>query len=90
MIRFVLGLVVEGLIGGVALRAILPGEQNWSIGQTFAVGLVAWLALGLLFKVVLGVVAGLILPIVVIGAVAWFVSRGRLSRGGGGGRQLPR
>ena len=40
MIGFVVTLCIEGLIGGVVLRAILPGEQTWSIGQTFAFGLI--------------------------------------------------
>jgi len=76
MIRFILGLVIEGLIGGVALRAALPGEQNWSIPQTLGIGLVAWLVLGLVIRVVLGVVAGLILPIVIIGGLyLWFASK---------------
>ena len=76
MIRFILGLVIEGLIGGVALRAALPGEQDWSIPQTLGIGLVTWLAVGLLIRVVLGVVAGLILPILIIGGLyLWFASR---------------
>jgi hypothetical protein len=77
MIRFILGLVIEGLIGGVALRAILPGEQNWSIGQTLAIGIVAWLVIGIVIRVVLGVVAGLILPILLIGGAALYLSRKR-------------
>jgi len=47
MIRFIIGLCIEGLIGGVALRAILPGEQDWSIGQTVAIGVVTWLVVGI-------------------------------------------
>jgi hypothetical protein len=89
MIGFVVTLCIEGLIGGVALRAILPGEQQWSIGQTFGFGLIAWLAVGFLFRAIFGVIFGLILPVVVIGGLVLLVSRGRLSRGGGGGR-LPR
>jgi len=77
MIRFIVGLCIEGLIGGVALRAVLPGEQNWSIGQTFAIGLVTWLVVGIVIRIVLGVVAGLILPIVLIGGAALYLSRRR-------------
>jgi len=77
MIRFILGLCIEGAIGGVALRAILPGEQNWSIGQTFVIGLVAWLILGIVIRMVLGIVAGLILPILLIGGAAFYLSRRR-------------
>jgi uncharacterized iron-regulated membrane protein len=76
MIRFILGLVIEGLIGGVALRAALPGEQDWSIVQTMGIGLVTWLVLGLVIRVVLGVVAGLILPVLIIGGLyLWFASK---------------
>jgi hypothetical protein len=90
MIGFVVTLCIEGLIGGVVLRAILPGEQQWSIGQTFAFGLIAWVVAGLVFRAIFGVIFGLILPIVVIGGLVLLVSRRRLSRGGGGRRQLPR
>lgn len=90
MIGFVVTLCIEGLIGGVALRAILPGEQQWSIGQTFAFGLIAWLVVGFVFRAIFGVILGLILPVVVIGGLVLLVSRGRLSGGGGGRRQLPR
>ncbi|MDQ1488375.1 MAG: hypothetical protein QOD57_458 [Actinomycetota bacterium] len=89
MIGFVVTLCIEGLIGGVALRAILPGEQQWSIGQTFAFGLIAWLVVGFVFRAIFGVILGLILPIVVIGGLVLLVSRRRLT-GGGGRRQLPR
>jgi len=58
MIGFVVTLCIEGLIGGVALRAILPGEQQWSLGQTFAFGLIAWLAVGFLFRAIFGVIFG--------------------------------
>jgi hypothetical protein len=77
MIRLILGLCIEGAIGGVALRAILPGEQNWSIGQTLLIGLVAFFVVGMAIKIVLGVVAGLILPIVLIGGAALYFSRRR-------------
>jgi hypothetical protein len=89
MIGFVVTLCIEGLIGGVALRAILPGEQQWSIGQTFAFGLIAWLVVGFVFRAIFGVILGLILPVVVIGGLVLLVSRRRLT-GGGGRRQLPR
>ncbi|HEY0397139.1 MAG TPA: hypothetical protein VGF00_02045 [Acidimicrobiia bacterium] len=89
MIGFVVTLCIEGLIGGVALRAVLPGEQQWSIGQTFAFGLIAWLVVGFVFRAIFGVILGLILPVVVIGGLVLLVSRRRLT-GGGGRRQLPR
>ena len=89
MVGFVIGLVIEGAIGGVLLRAVLPGEQDWSIGQTVAFGLIAWLVVGFLFRAIFGVVFGLILPIAIIGGLVWLVARKRLP-GGGTRRQLPR
>ena len=61
----------------MALRAILPGEQNWSIGQTLLIGLVAWFILGIVIRIVFGVVAGLILPVVLIGGAALYLSHRR-------------
>lgn len=77
MIRFIIGLCIEGALGGVALRAILPGEQNWSIGQTLLIGLAAWIVVGLVIRIVLGVVAGLVLPILLLGGAALYFSRRR-------------
>ena len=77
MIRFLIGLFLEGLIFGAVVRAILPGEQNWTIGQTLGVGVVGWVVLGIVFKVVLGVVAGLILPLLLLGGAALYISRRR-------------
>ncbi|HKN39486.1 MAG TPA: hypothetical protein VJ456_10290 [Acidimicrobiia bacterium] len=77
MIRFLIGLFLEGLIFGAVVRAILPGEQNWTIGQTIAVGVIGWVALGILFRVVLGVVAGLVLPLLLLGGAALYLSRRR-------------
>ena len=76
MIRFILGLVLEGAIGGVALRAALPGEQDWSIPQTLGIGIVAWFVVGMLFRIVLGVVAGLVIPLLIIGGIyLWYASK---------------
>ena len=77
MIRFLIGLFLEGLIFGAVVRAILPGEQNWTISQTIAVGVIGWVALGILFRVMLGVVAGLVLPLLLLGGAALYLSRRR-------------
>ncbi|HKN92229.1 MAG TPA: GlsB/YeaQ/YmgE family stress response membrane protein [Acidimicrobiia bacterium] len=77
MIRFLIGLFLEGLIFVAVVRAILPGEQNWTIGQTIAIGVISWVALGILFRVVLGVVAGLVLPLLLLGGAALYLSRRR-------------
>ncbi|MDQ1565165.1 MAG: hypothetical protein QOF96_45 [Actinomycetota bacterium] len=66
MISFIIGLVIEGAIFGALLRAILPGEQQWTIGQTIGVGVVGWLALGILFRMVVGVIAGLVISLLVL------------------------
>jgi len=77
MIRFLIGLFLEGLIFGAVVRAILPGEQNWTIGQTIAIGVIGWVALGILFRVVLGLVAGLVLPLLLLGGAALYLRRRR-------------
>lgn len=75
MIGFVLGLLVQGLIFGVVVRAVLPGEQTWSIGQTVAVGVVGWLVIGFVLKAVFGLLVGLLLPLLLLGGVYLFLSR---------------
>jgi hypothetical protein len=77
MIRFIIGLCIEGAIFGAVIRAVLPGEQHWSVGQTIGIGVVGWVVLGILFRVVLGVVAGLVLPLLLLGGVALYLSRRR-------------
>jgi hypothetical protein len=77
MISFVLGLLVQGLLFGVALRAILPGEQRWTIGQTVAVGVVGWLVIGFVFRAVFGALTALVLPLLILGGVYLFVAQRR-------------
>ena len=76
MIGFVIGLLIQGLIFGVVVRAILPGEQTWSIGQTVGIGVVGWLAVGFILRALFGALVGLLLPLLILGgAYLWFVSR---------------
>jgi hypothetical protein len=76
MVGFVLGLVVQGLIFGVALRAILPGEQKWTIPQTVGIGVVGWLVIGFVLKALFGALVGLLIPLLILGgAYLFFVSR---------------
>ena len=76
MVGFVLGLVVQGLIFGVALRAILPGEQKWTIPQTLGIGVVGWLVVGFILKALFGMLVGLLIPLLILGgAYLFFVSR---------------
>ena len=42
-----------------------------------AVGVIGWVALGILFRVMLGVVAGLVLPLLLLGGAALYLSRRR-------------
>ncbi|HEV7861099.1 MAG TPA: GlsB/YeaQ/YmgE family stress response membrane protein [Acidimicrobiia bacterium] len=77
MIGFVVGLLIEGLIFGVAVRAILPGEQTWSIGQTVAIGVVGWLVIGFILKAIFGILAGLLLPLLLFGGVYLYLKSRR-------------
>ena len=83
MIGFVVGLVLEGLLFGAVLRALIPGEQDWSIGKTIGIGVVGWVVLGMVVRLIFGVLAGLVLPLLLFGGgYLWFVGRrrGRTSR----------
>ena len=77
MIGFVLGLVLQGLLFGVALRAILPGEQRWTIGQTVGIGVVGWLVIGFVLRAIFGAVTALLLPLLILGGVYLFVAQRR-------------
>jgi hypothetical protein len=83
VIGFVLGLLVQGAIFGVALRAILPGEQQWSIGQTVGIGVVGWLVLGFILRAIFGALVGLLIPLLILGGAYLFI----MSRRGGGARR---
>jgi hypothetical protein len=65
---FILLLLVQGAIFGVVLRAILPGEQQWTIGRTVGVGVVAWLLLGLVWRAIFGAVVGLVMTLLIFGS----------------------
>ena len=76
MVGFILGLLIEGLLFGVAIRAILPGEQDWTIGQTVGIGVVVWLVLGFILRAIFGALAALVLPALIIGGLyLWFASK---------------
>jgi hypothetical protein len=77
MIGFILGLLIQGALFGVALRAILPGEQQWTIGQTVGVGVVGWMVLGFVLRAIFGVLTGLVLPLLILGGVYLFVAQRR-------------
>jgi hypothetical protein len=77
MFGFVLGLLVQGALFGVALRAILPGEQRWTVGQTVGIGVVGWLVLGFFLRALFGVLTGLILPLLILGGAYLYVAQRR-------------
>jgi hypothetical protein len=77
MISFVLGLLLQGVLFGVALRAILPGEQRWTIAQTVGIGVVGWLVIGFVLRAIFGAVTALLLPLLILGGVYLFVAQRR-------------
>ena len=77
MIGFVIGLLVQGALFGIAVRAILPGEQKWTVGQTVAVGVVGWMVLGFVLRAVFGALTGLLLPLLILGGVYLWVTQKR-------------
>ena len=77
MISFVLGLLLQGVLFGVALRAILPGEQRWTIGQTVGIGVVGWLVIGFVLRAIFGALTALLLPLLILGGVYLFVAQRR-------------
>jgi hypothetical protein len=77
MIGFILGLFVQGALFGVALRAVLPGEQRWTIAQTVGIGIVGWMVLGFVLRAIFGALTALVLPLLVLGGVYLFVAQRR-------------
>lgn len=77
MVGAVIGIIVEGLLFGAFLRALLPGEQNWTIGQTVVVGAIAWWIVGFFLRAVFGAVATFAVWLALMGAAAWVMSRRR-------------
>ena len=77
MIGFVIGLLIQGALFGVAVRAILPGEQKWTVAQTVGVGVVGWMILGFVLRAVFGALTGLLLPLLILGGVYLWVTQKR-------------
>jgi len=77
MTSLVLGLLVQGVLFGLALRAVLPGQQRWTIAQTVGIGIVGWMVFGFVLRAVFGALTALILPLLVLGGVYLFVAQRR-------------
>jgi predicted membrane channel-forming protein YqfA (hemolysin III family) len=77
MFGFVLGLLVQGALFGVALRAVMPGEQRWTIAQTVGIGIVGWMVIGFVLRAIFGALTALLLPLLVLGGVYLYVSQRR-------------
>ena len=77
MFGFVLGLLVQGALFGVALRAVLPGEQRWTLAQTVGIGMVGWMVIGFVVRAVFGALTALVLPLLVLGGVYLFFAQRR-------------
>jgi predicted membrane channel-forming protein YqfA (hemolysin III family) len=77
MFGFVLGLLVQGALFGVALRAVLPGEQRWTLAQTVGIGMVGWMVIGFFVRALFGALTALVLPLLVLGGVYLFVAQRR-------------
>jgi hypothetical protein len=72
---FVLGLLVQGALFGIALRAVLPGDQRWTIAQTVGIGIVGWMVIGFVLRAVFGALTALVLPLLILGGVYLFVAQ---------------
>jgi hypothetical protein len=75
MTGFVLGLLVQGALFGIALRAVLPGDQRWTIAQTVGIGIVGWMVIGFVLRAVFGALTALVLPLLILGGVYLFVAQ---------------
>ena len=80
MIGFVIGLLVQGALFGVALPALIPGEQRWTVPQTVGVGVVGWMILGFVLRAIFGALTGLLLPLLILGGVYLWVTQKRSGR----------
>lgn len=72
MVGFVTTLLFQGVLWGVGIRAILPGEQRWTIPQTIGIGVVVSLTIGFVFRAILSAVFGLIVPLLLLGGIYLF------------------
>lgn len=77
MIGFVIGLLIQGALFGVALRAIIPGEQKWTVPQTVGIGIAGWMILGFVLRAIFGALTGLLLPLLILGGVYLWVTQKR-------------
>jgi len=83
LIAFILFLLVWGAIVGGLGRLALPGPDPMTLGETILIGIVSSFLAGVLFRVILGVRAGILGSVLIATAAVYLVRR---SRGGALGR----
>ena len=83
MIAFILFLLVWGAIVGGLGRLALPGPDPMTIGETILIGIGSSFVAGILFRVILGVQAGILGSVLIATGAVYLVRR---SRGGALGR----
>jgi hypothetical protein len=77
MTGLILGLLVQGVLFGLALRAVLPGKQRWTIAQTVGIGILGWMVFGFVLRAIFGALTALVLPLLLLGGVYLFLAQRR-------------
>jgi uncharacterized membrane protein YeaQ/YmgE (transglycosylase-associated protein family) len=76
MIGYIIGLIIVGLIVGALGRLLHPGRDPMGLGVTIAIGIIAMLVAGLLFRGVLGFIVGVLVAIALVALYARFMAPG--------------
>jgi uncharacterized membrane protein YeaQ/YmgE (transglycosylase-associated protein family) len=76
-IRYIIGLIILGLIAGALGRLIVPGRQRMGIVLTILVGIGGALVGGAVGDVILGRPGGFILAVLCSALIVWVMSRTR-------------
>jgi uncharacterized membrane protein YeaQ/YmgE (transglycosylase-associated protein family) len=69
MLGTIIGLIIVGLVAGYLARAIVPGRQKMTIGQTLLLGIVGSFVGGFLGRLLLGHGDSLIQPSSWLGSI---------------------
>ena len=76
MIGYIIGLIIVGLIVGALGRLLHPGRDPMGLGVTIAIGIIAMLVAGLIFRGVLGFIVGVLVAIGLVALYARFMAPG--------------